>query len=129
MNIQAPSPDNAQQDGLDGSPARKHKVLLAVVIILGILLIAGFVLVIATIVIRVSQSGAESTGKGAVLPPDAVIEQSIPDGAKVQDMTLNNGMLAVRVLPPDGTPAEILVFDVKKRKLLSHIRLGKALAK
>ena len=124
MNIQAPSQDNIEHDGLDGSPARKHKALLAVVIILGVLLIAGFVLVIATIVIRVSQSGTEGTGKGAGRPPSAVIESAVPLGAKVQGMTLSNGQLAVHVLPRKG-PAEILVYDVKKRILLSHIRLGK----
>ncbi len=129
MNIQAPSQDNTQQDGMDGSSARKHKVLLAVVIILGVLLIAGFVLVIATIVIRVSQSGTDGTAKRKVLPPDAVIEQAVPEGAKVQRMTLNNGLLAVHLQSPGGVPSEILVYNVKKRILLSHIRLGKAAGK
>lgn len=126
MNIQAPTPDNVQQDGLDGLP-RKHKVLLAVVIILGVLLIAGFVLVIATIVIRVSQSDGDGTGKRAAAASAAVIESPVPDGAKVMSMVLSSGQLAVQVQPKSG-PVEILVYDVKKRLLLSHIRLGKAAA-
>ena len=123
MTIQAPTPDNVQPDGMDGAPARKHKALLAVVIILGVLLIAGFVLVIATIVIRVSQSGADGTGKSAATQPGAVIESPVAAGAKVEMMRLDGGMLALQVRAPEG-PAEILVYDVKKRLLLSHIRLG-----
>ena len=53
----------------------------------------------------------------------------VPEGARVQQMTLDNGLLAVHLAGPGGSAGQILVYDVKKRLLLSQIRLGKGGAK
>lgn len=92
------------------------KLLKAVVIGLGVLLVAGLALLVAAILVR---SGAlMRAGEGA---PTAL---TIPGDARIVDMSLGDGMLAVRVA--QGESEEIVIVDAKTGQVLRRLSITPA---
>lgn len=101
------------------------------VIIMGVLLIVGFMVVITTIAYRVVNSEDDPSTD---IAPATDIAQSIPStqmpadillpqGAKIAGMEADGGRLFVHVIYPDGANREeILVFDMATGRTLTKIR-------
>ncbi len=94
-------------DSLPAAEAKPPRVLLGAVIAMGVAMLAGFIVVIATIMYRASHPPASPAS--AVKSADIIV----PAGAKVTAMTFNEGKLAVHLSAPGGT-GEIVVIDIRK---------------
>jgi Tfp pilus assembly protein PilN len=112
-------PDNTPLPGTVFTP-RQVRMLKIAVIVMGILLVGGFALVLATIVYQASQITNESQGKGSI-PAGVEAELEIPPGATVTSLALDGDRLALHVQSSAG--AEIAVIDLKTGQVLSRVRL------
>lgn len=90
------------------------RLLKIIVIVLGILLVVGFVVVIATIIIRLGSLGEESNATSA---PAAAISATpetfrlaLNGGETIQNFTLDGSRMAVHVSSPNG--ARMLIVDL-----------------
>lgn len=89
-------------------------------IFLGILLIAGFVVLFSTIIYRsVKLSGDE--GPADKTGAAAESEVAVPAGARVQGMTLDGNRLAIH-LGAAGAE-QVVIVDVRRGTVLSRVRL------
>ncbi len=98
------------------------------VILLGVLLIVGFIVLITTIVYRVVNSGDDpSTDISQSIPPTQLpADILLPEGAEVAGIEADAGRLFVHVIYPNGASREeILVFDMATGRTLSKIRTQK----
>jgi hypothetical protein len=91
-----------------------------VVIFLGILLIAGFVVVFSTIIYRtVKLAGDDGPAEKATAVAETDV--AVPAGAQIQGMTLDGNRLAIHV---GGEGAEeIVIVDVRRGTVLSRVRV------
>jgi hypothetical protein len=117
----------SQSDVVPGTvfTERQVGILKKVVIAMGVLLVAGFVLVISVIVYQASNPGesAGSTGTAqapvaALLPPGVL---RIPKGMAISQMALDDNRLAVHLTGPAG--AEIQIIDLGTGSVISTIRI------
>ena len=124
----ANEPDNTPLPGTVFTP-RQVRLLKIAVIVMGILLVGGFALVLATIVYQASTLGEKPAGAPAA--PAATASEgertkqgalSIPADAKVLSMSLDGDRLALHLQSSAGS--EIAVIDVTSGKVLSRIRLN-----
>jgi len=100
-------------------PVRVSPLLKWSVIIMGVLLVVGFVVVISTIIIRaVKLSDRPETADSAAA---LLKEVAIPAGSEVAGVTLDGNRMAVRVRGAGGE--EILLFDARSGALSARIRL------
>lgn len=116
----ASEPDNTPLPGTVFSP-RQVRMLKIAVIVMGILLVGGFGMVMATIVYQASKLGEKS---GAASGP-AAIEQgalALPTDATVTSMALDGDRLALHLKSSAGS--EIAVIDVRSGQVVSRIRLN-----
>jgi hypothetical protein len=111
-------PDNTPLPGAVFTP-RKVRVLKIVVIVMGILLVGGFVFVMAAIVYQASKLGQGAAVGAAASGLDA--ELAIPSGATVGALSLDGDRLALHVQSAAGP--EIVVIDLKTGKVAVRIRL------
>ena len=88
--------------------------LKALVIVMGVLILAGTAVVIATIARRVSQSGSPAGPVAATL--------RLPPGCRVAEMTPIGDRLALR-LDGDGDCRQILLVDPGTGAVTGHIGL------
>jgi hypothetical protein len=116
----ASEPDNTPLSGTVFSP-RQVSMLKIAVIVMGILLVGGFGLVMATIVYQASKLGETSAGASA---PAAVAQGALglPKDATVMSMALDGNRLALHLKSSAGS--EIAVIDVRSGQVLSRIRLN-----
>jgi len=91
-----------------------------VVIFLGILLIAGFVLIFSTIIYRMVKLADDETPAGKA-GAAAEGEVAVPAGAQVRAMTLDGNRLAIHLAAEGGE--EIVIVDVRQGSVLSRVRL------
>ncbi len=105
--------NNPAEPDQDVARVKPPRALLAAVIIMGVLLVVGFIVVIATVIFRVSQSGEKNTASGAITAPLAV-ETLIPAGTQIRSLQLNGNNLVVHITPKSGEGGEIIVYDIKK---------------
>jgi len=114
-------PDNTPLPGTVFSP-RQVRILKIAVIVMGILLVGGFALVLATIVYQASQLGQ---GSAASPPPAAMAvtqtEFVVPEGATVVSVALDGDRLALHL--NSSTGPEIAVIDLTTGKVLSRLKL------
>ena len=115
-------PDNSRLPGTVFTP-RQVRLLKIAVIVMGILLVGGFALVLATIVYQASRLGE---GKEAPVPRQAgmpVIESElvIPPGTTITSLSLDGDRLALHLSSAAG--AEIAVVDIKTGKVVSRLKL------
>jgi hypothetical protein len=96
-------------------------MLKIAVIVMGIFLVGGFGLVMATIVYQASKLGETSAGASA---PTAVAQGAlgVPKDATVMSMALDGSRLALHLRSSAGS--EIAVIDVRSGRVLSRIRLN-----
>lgn len=117
----ASEPDNTPLPGTVFTP-RQVRALKIAVIVMGILLVGGFGLVMATIVYQASKLGDKKVSAPAAAPatlPAAAL--SLPQGATVSSMALDGDRLALHLQTSTGP--EIAVIDVVTGKVLSRIKL------
>ncbi|MEG9862160.1 MAG: hypothetical protein V6Z81_06625 [Parvularculales bacterium] len=111
-SLEETSPQAGQDEGYDGAAPPSTRVLKAVVIVLGLLLIAGFGLVATTIIYRLTVEPESATS----VPPKGLwgVESiPLPPGGKVEDMILEGDRLVVRVATRGGG-AEIIIMDIRR---------------
>ena len=107
------------------APENSHKTLKAVVIILGVLLIVGFLVLITTIAYRVINSGEDPSTdiSQSIAPAQLPADILLPEGAKIAGIEADAGRLFVHVIYPNAASREeILVFDMATGRSLSKIR-------
>lgn len=115
----ASEPDNTPLPGTVFTP-RQVRMLKIAVIVMGVLLVGGFVLVLATMVYQASQIKNESAVKASV-PAGMDAELAIPLDATVTSLALDGDRLALHLQSSAG--AEIAVIDLKTGQVLSRVRL------
>jgi hypothetical protein len=86
------------------------KVLVAV---MGVLIVAGTVTLVAVIVQRAGRGGAAPLGELAL---------GQPAGARIAGLASAEGTLAIWVVRPDGD--RVLLVDPRGRRVTGEIRLG-----
>jgi hypothetical protein len=91
-----------------------------VVIFLGVLLIAGFVLIFSTIIYRMVKL-ADDDGPAEKAGAVALADVAVAEGAQVQAMTLDGNRLAIHVGGEAGE--EIVIVDVRRGTVLSRVRV------
>jgi len=108
------------------APARGERVLLVVVIVLGILLIVGFAIVVATIASRIASSGEEAqTPPPAAAPVTASgdVAVPVPPGYRIHAVTGDGRRLILHLRGPQGQPERIMVVDARDGRVLRSLVL------
>lgn len=125
-----PAQDAGDGEEIDEATARTQRVLLITVIVLGVLLIIGFAIVVATIASRISSSGEDSVAA----PEPAVVVSSgaagggaefevpVPQGYEIRSVTGDERRLVVH-LARDGQPERILVINTRSGEVLRRLVL------
>ena len=130
--------DGAGSDGAGGGAqgageieagnARAHRVLLITVIVLGILLVIGFAIVVATIASRIAAGGAQSAGSQDAAPAAvAVTEQGdlavpVPAGYRLVAITGEERRLVLH-LAAEGGPDRLMVVDARSGQVMRSLVL------
>lgn len=111
--------DTVQPSEMEIPPAPRMVVLKVAVIVMGVLLVAGFGLVIATIVNRASHpTAASAIGPGGRF---GVSEINIAPGDRVRTLTMNDDRMAIHIAGEKGE--EIVIVNVKTGAELGRFRL------
>ena len=100
---------------LSEAEQRQIRVLKAVVIGLGVLIVLALGALLAGVVLK-----GGGTARG--LPPGAVMTLPVPDGAAVEEMRLSGNVLALRIRWADGR-REIVVLDARRGRVLRRVVL------
>ena len=122
----ASGPDNTPLPGTVFT-RRQVRVLKIAVIVMGVLLVAGFAFVLAAIVYQASRLGKGTAPVDAAvsapmtLPEGLAAELPIPQGAELTTLALDGDRLAVHLKSQAGT--EIAVIDLRSGKVLARIKL------
>ena len=98
---------------------RNMKPLVALVIIMGVLIVAGIVVIVVTIV---SRMGGDRTANSVVAPQFAAVDLAVPAGCQVVETTTAADRLILRL----GTGErcnQVLIVDMATGKLLGTVRL------
>ncbi len=95
---------------------------MATVIILGVLLVVGFLVMVGTIIYRMANPEPPEMASGKV-SAGPVLDLAMPAGARIRAMDLNEGKLAIH-LDAGNEGEEIVVIDVRKGRELSRIRIN-----
>lgn len=93
----------------------RQRLLKGLVIFMGVLLVAGFAVVIATITYRI-QSGDEK-GQAQPAAQSAPVAVDMPEGAHIEDILQYRGELALLLAFPDGHQA-IMILDPESGSLI-----------
>jgi len=104
--------------------ARQVRILKVVVIVMGLLLVAGFAFVVAAIVYqatRVGESESVASPSQTMGNQPGELGLDVPSGTKIEGVTLDGKRMAVHLVGPNG--AEIAVIDVDKGRVIARIRL------
>ncbi len=117
--VAAGEPDNTRLPGTVFTP-RQVRLLKIAVIVMGLLLVGGFALVMASIVYQASRLG-QSAAPGAAPSPAGETDLSIPKDAELGTLSLDGNRLALQLKSPGGT--EIVVIDLRTGTVLSRVRL------
>ncbi|MCH8238499.1 MAG: hypothetical protein IIB62_00335 [Proteobacteria bacterium] len=117
----------SQSDVVPGTvfTGRQVRILKAIVIAMGILLVGGFILVISVIVYQASnidESAGPAQGAAQALTPGAPLQGAIvPKGMTISHMALDENRLAIHLTGPGG--GEIRIIDLATGKLVRRIPL------
>ncbi|XSG83489.1 MAG: hypothetical protein ACPW61_06840 [Methyloligella sp. ZOD6] len=122
----SPDQDNTPIEGSAFTP-RQVRILKIAVIVMGVLLVGGFLLIIATIAYRATQLGVKKTDKPteteqmSSAPRPEAFGVAVPDGAEIADMAVDGDRLALHLKTRSGN--EIMVIDLTSGAVVSRIRL------
>lgn len=106
------------------SPTLEFMILKWAVILMGILLVAGFAVVIVTIVNRSAGAGKNEAQAPVVAGSGAggtVIDLPVAHGADVTALDLDGSRLAITLKNPSGS--EIAIIHLKSGKIIRRIKL------
>jgi hypothetical protein len=95
------------------------RALKALVVVMGIMIVAGVAVLAATIVGRLSPSGNVAPQTFAAAPID------IPRGARIETMSTESGRLVLDLVLADGT-RQLVIIDLASGKKLGTIPLRPA---
>ena len=98
-----------------------EKTLKRIVIILGVLLVAGFAVVVTTIIYRAANLAAGDAETAPESP--ATISLNIPDGAKIIGGSRNGDLLTLHFETPAGDE-KVVVLDIKTGAIVSELDIG-----
>jgi len=104
--------------------ARQVRILKVVVIVMGLLLVAGFAFVVAAIVYQATRMDeSEPAGPPAQAMANRLGELGlpVPSGTRIEGVTLDGKRMAVHLTGPNGS--EIAVIDVDKGRVIARIKL------
>lgn len=113
MSEQTPPIGNS--DDIPAPNPRNVRLLKTVVTVLGVLLVAGTIVLITAIVYRASKL------KSAPPVTGFDFKASLPAGAQVKSTQLNGDRLSVHVSGAQGET--IILFNIKKGREIGRIRL------
>ena len=134
MTNQTPS----QETPIEGTvfTPRQALMLKRAVIVMGIMLVVGFLALVGTMVYRASKLSSktqEQTQSSAGLPRlpgagdgvqatgSALKTLTLPDGATVSNISVGGNLLALHLSTPHGT--EIMIVDIGSGKVLRQFTL------
>lgn len=118
-----PIPDAEAPANLAQAYAR-YPVLLSTVIILGVLIVLGFVALVFGIVSRATSSKPEAPAQiAAPAGPGGAV--ALPEGASIAAFDLDGGRIALRVVRP-GAPDELWIVDAGTGAVVSRLTLTPA---
>lgn len=128
----SPLPDSSRDDA-DATALPNLKVqrtLVFVVVILGLLIVAGLVAVIGRVLYLSSRpgapgeaSGARTSGSGDIQRAIADVPLPLPPGAQVKSMSLSGNRLAVHYEGPEG--ASIVIVDLGSKSIIARVKIGR----
>ncbi|ODA67624.1 hypothetical protein A7A08_01658 [Methyloligella halotolerans] len=132
MTNRGDTPPDLDNTPIEGSPftPRQVRMLKIAVTVMGVLLVAGFLLIIATIAFQATQMGvedapaqvAERPSKETPSPmPREAFDVAIPEGADVAGMDVDGDRLALHLRTAKGS--EVLIVDLKTGRIVSRIAL------
>lgn len=101
------------------------RALKVLVVVMGVMLVAGFAVLIVTIMNRMGRGAAvQPAPVAAKIKPDAAATASIalPPGATVVDMTAAGQNIVLRIKRPDGSEA-LFIVDADSGTLARTIEL------
>jgi hypothetical protein len=101
------------------SNTRNMKGLLALVIIMGVMIVAGLVVVVVTIAMRLSGSGTEAAATTAGF---GTLDLPVPAGCQVMEMVAADDRLILR-LGSGERCNQIIVVDAANGRNLGTVRL------
>jgi hypothetical protein len=101
------------------SNTRNMKRLLALVIIMGVMIVAGLVVVVVTIAMRLSGSGTEAAATTAGF---GTLDLPVPAGCQVMEMVAADDRLILR-LGSGERCNQIIVVDAANGRNLGTVRL------
>ena len=101
---------------------RNYQALKISVIVMGVLIVLGMVLVVVTIINRVSSADEEDTAQAVSIAVDADIARLLDTEGEVVATELDGSRMAVVIKRPDGN--SILVIDLRSGKVLTVLSPG-----
>ena len=117
----------SQSDVVPGTVFNERQVhiLKRVVIVMGVLLVAGFVLIISVIVYQAANPGESAVqNRASPVPVTALSPQGalhVPKGMTISHIALNDNRLAVHLSGPAG--GEIRIIDLGTGAVVSTISI------
>lgn len=113
-------------DEIDAGAARAHRVLLITVIVLGILLVIGFAIVVATIASRIAGGGEEAAAPAAAVAvtPAGEYEVALPAGYRVVSVIGEERRLVLHLAGPEGAPDRLMVLDARSGEVVRALVLA-----
>ncbi len=97
------------------------RTLKILVVVMGVMLVAGVGILIATVAGRLPRNGAGLASS----PPFAAPPIDLPQGARIETMSVGSDRLVVDVVLPDGT-RQLLILDLVTGRRLGTIPLRTA---
>lgn len=114
--------ENATEN-VDGPPeVPSHRVLKTVVIIMGVMLVAGFIVLVAVIIGRAMTLG--QNGSGVASPESAVIEIIQAPGARLVSYVVEGKAVVAHISHVGGD--EIVVIDWRQGTILRRMTVTPA---
>ena len=112
------------QDVAEQAPP-SHRGLKTAVWVMGILLVAGFIVVFSTIIYRSVKLGSQD---GAAAPVSRrgfePVEAALAPGAVLEAVVVDGDRLAATTRLANGGGSEIILFDIRRGQELGLIRLS-----
>lgn len=121
--------ESAQSAGeIEAGNARAHRVLLITVIVLGILLVIGFAIVVATIASRIAAGGEQTAGSPDASPAAVTVtaqgdlEVPVPPGYRLIAVAGEERRLVLH-LAAEGGPDRLMVVDARSGQVMRSLVL------
>jgi len=101
------------------------RALKILVVVLGVLLVGGFVTLVVVIAGRVAQRQGSPTAAPAAGPPFAAAPIELPAGARIETIAVGPDRIVLHLALPDGN-RELVIIDLTSGRRLGAIPLRTA---